>query len=185
MIWGKRKITSSFRPGWGVLPYKRLTGCALGWGRIFNRGQTITGWRFQQSYQNGVAHFLIFGVRQFFIFTVSKRTRMFVLQVKNKVFFIQCKVRTYQKVTKLGSRKLRFCPKVTKMWSIIGYRINYNGVGTLRGQRHIPSKNYPKYPPGVKVFNSFDVHSKYIVAFPISVKTSASSNNILNLLYLL
>ena len=27
----------------------------------------------------GVAHFLIFGVRQFFIFTISKRTRMFFL----------------------------------------------------------------------------------------------------------
>ena len=30
-------------------------------------------------------------VRQFFIFTVSKRTRMFVLQMKSKVFFIQSK----------------------------------------------------------------------------------------------
>ena len=28
------------------------------------------------------------GVRQFFTFTVSKRTRMFVLQMKSKVFFI-------------------------------------------------------------------------------------------------
>ena len=35
---------------------------------------------------NGVAHFLIFGVRQFFICKVSKRTRMFVLFVKSKVF---------------------------------------------------------------------------------------------------
>ena len=33
-----------------------------------------------------------FGVRQFFTFAVSKRTRMFVLLVKSKVFFIQCKV---------------------------------------------------------------------------------------------
>ena len=31
---------------------------------------------------------------EFFIFTVSKRTRMFVLQVKSKVFFIQYKVDT-------------------------------------------------------------------------------------------
>ena len=45
------------------------------------------------------------------------------------------------KVTKLGSRKLHICPKVTKMGSIIGHRIDYNGVGALRGQRHIPSKN--------------------------------------------
>ena len=37
---------------------------------------------------HGVAHFRIFGVRQFFIFMVSKCTRMFVLQMKSKVFFI-------------------------------------------------------------------------------------------------
>ena len=51
-------------------------------------------------------------------------------------------------MTKLGSRKLHICPKVTKMGSIIGHRIDYNGVGALRGQRHIASKNYPKYHPG-------------------------------------
>ena len=44
-------------------------------------------------------------------------------------------------MTKLGSRKLHICPKVTKMGSIIGHRIDYNGVGALRAQRHIPSKN--------------------------------------------
>ena len=32
-----------------------------------------------------------FGVRQVFIFMVSKRTRMFVLYMKSKVFFIQSK----------------------------------------------------------------------------------------------
>ena len=35
--------------------------------------------------------FGFFGVRQVFIFMVSKRTRMFVLQMKSKVFFIQSK----------------------------------------------------------------------------------------------
>ena len=30
--------------------------------------------------------------------------------------------------------------QVTKMGSIVGHRIDYNGVGVLRGQRHIPSK---------------------------------------------
>ena len=40
---------------------------------------------------NVVTHFRSFGVSQFFIFTVSKRTRMFVLQMKSKVFFIQSK----------------------------------------------------------------------------------------------
>ena len=32
------------------------------------------------------------------------------------------------------------------MGSIIGHSIEYNGVGVLRGQRHIPSKSWPKYP---------------------------------------
>ena len=35
------------------------------------------------------------------------------------------------------------------MWSITGQKIDYNGVGALRGQGHIPSKHKPKYrPPG-------------------------------------
>ena len=33
------------------------------------------------------------------------------------------------------------------MESIIGEKIDYNGVGALRGQRHIPNKHKPKYPP--------------------------------------
>ena len=32
------------------------------------------------------------------------------------------------------------------MGYIIGQKIDYNGVGALRGQRHIPSKHKPKYP---------------------------------------
>ena len=47
----------------------------------------------------------------------------------------------------MGLRKLHICPNVTKMGSIIGRKIDYNGVGAPRGQRHIPSKSYPKYPP--------------------------------------
>ena len=46
-----------------------------------------------------------------------------------------------EKVTKLGSQKLHICPKVTKMGSINGHRIDCRGVGALRGQWHIPSKN--------------------------------------------
>ena len=34
------------------------------------------------------------------------------------------------------------------MGSIIGQKIDYNGVGALRGQRQIPSKHKPKYSPG-------------------------------------
>ena len=43
---------------------------------------------------------------------------------------------------------------MTKVGSIIGRRIDYNGVGALRGQQHIPSKNlrnlpnFPFPPPG-------------------------------------
>ena len=28
------------------------------------------------------------------------------------------------------------------MWSIIGHRIDYNAVGALRGQRHIPGNKF-------------------------------------------
>ena len=48
-------------------------------------------------------------------------------------------------MTKLGSRKLDIYPKVTKMGSIIGHRIDHNGVGG--GQRHISGKNLAKSPP--------------------------------------
>ena len=33
------------------------------------------------------------------------------------------------------------------MGSIIGHRVDYNEVGVLRGQWHIPDKDWPKYPP--------------------------------------
>ena len=33
------------------------------------------------------------------------------------------------------------------MGSITGHKKDYNGAGALRGQRHIPSKTEPKYPP--------------------------------------
>ena len=36
---------------------------------------------------------------------------------------------------------------MTKLGSIVGHRIDYNVVGVLRGQRHMPSKTWPKYPP--------------------------------------
>ena len=44
--------------------------------------------------------------------------------------------------------KITYLLKVTKMGSIIGQTIDYNGVGAQRGQRHIPSKNVAKHPPG-------------------------------------
>ena len=86
-----------------------------------------------------------FWVGQFFIFTVSKRTRMFVLSVKSEVFFIQYSVDTWIE-SDFESRKLHISPKVTKVGSIIGHRTDYNGVRALRGQRHIPSKINPSTP---------------------------------------
>ena len=44
-------------------------------------------------------------------------------------------------VLEITTYTLTICPKVTKMGSIIGHRVDYNGVGVPRGQRHIPSKN--------------------------------------------
>ena len=38
-------------------------------------------------------------------------------------------------------RENYICPKVTKMGFEIGHRIDYNGVGALRGQRYLASKN--------------------------------------------
>ena len=61
-------------------------GCAPGWGRIFTTGWTITGLHFQESKQNRVAHFRIFGARKFFTLTVSKSNSMFLMYVKSKVF---------------------------------------------------------------------------------------------------
>ena len=52
---------------------------------------------------NGVAHFRIFGVRQFFIFMVSKCTRMFVLQMKSKVFFINFIIQKMDQLIKIES----------------------------------------------------------------------------------
>ena len=57
-------------------------------------------------------------------------------------------------MTKSESQKLHICPKVTKMVSIIGHKIDCNGVGALRGQWHIPSKNLPKHLcPGNRTLN--------------------------------
>ena len=55
-------------PG-GYFLIRGYWGCAAGWGRIFNR---VTSQRM------GSHIFGSFRVKQFFIFTVSKRARMFV-----------------------------------------------------------------------------------------------------------
>ena len=47
--------------------------------------------------------------------------------------------------------------KVTKMGSIFGHRIDYNGVGVLRDQRHIPSSSIPVSIPDNAVICVFIV----------------------------
>ena len=89
---------------------------------------------------------------------------MFVAQMKSEVFFIQSKkwVNSWKwKVTKLGSRKLHICPKVTKMGSIIGNGIDYNGVGALTGQRHIPCKINPSNPPPPGIYLNEDLNQDW------------------------
>ena len=43
-----------------------------------------------------------------------------------------------------GIAKITYLPITDYDGSIIGHRIDYNGVRALRGQRHIPSKNLPQ-----------------------------------------
>ena len=63
-------------------------------GVAFTTGLTIRGSQI----------FGFWGVTQFFIFLVSKRTRMFVLQVYSKVFFIKLKKKYCRPIHK--NRKL-------------------------------------------------------------------------------
>ena len=72
-------------PGGRVLPYKRLMRV----GSHFHDWVDHNGVAFSIELLEWSRAFS--GVRQFLIFTVRKRTRMFVLQMKSKVFFIQSK----------------------------------------------------------------------------------------------
>ena len=71
-------------------------------------------------------------------------------------------------MTKLGSQKLHFCPKETKMGSILGHRIDYNGVGgSERPAEHTQQKftQVPPPPPlGRQVFKLTLVYTEIIKA---------------------
>ena len=77
------RYSSEHAAAQGVLPYKRLIGMCHWVGSHFHDWIDYNG--IFNSYEDGVAHSRDFGVRKIFIFTVSKRTRMFLLQVKSKV----------------------------------------------------------------------------------------------------
>jgi len=125
--------------GGRVLPYKRLMGMCRWMESHFHDWIEYNGVAFSIVPRVGSHIFGFFGVRQFFILTVSKRTRIFVYcrwKVKCSSFNQKNgSIHKKKKVTNSGSRKLHICPKVTKLGSIIGHRIDYNGVGALRGQR--------------------------------------------------
>ena len=74
----------------GVLLYKRLTGMYRWIGSHFHDWIDYNGVAFSIEFLEWGGTFSDFWVRQFFILTVSKRTRMLLL--KGKVFFIQFKV---------------------------------------------------------------------------------------------
>ena len=63
-----------------AVSYKRLMGLCRWIGSHFHDWIDYDGVSFSiELLEHGVARFRVFGVRQFFIFTVRKRTRMFVL----------------------------------------------------------------------------------------------------------
>ena len=147
--------------GWGILPYKRLMEMYQWVGSHFHNWVDQNGAFSIELLEWGRTFSDFWTGKIDFIFTVSKRTRMFVLQLKIKVFFlffIQSKnwvISKKQKVSKLGSRKLHIFPKVTNMGSIIGHRIDYIGVGALGDQRHILNKKNnlsTSLPPGTHVY---------------------------------
>ena len=76
--------------GTGVLPYKRLMGMCRWMGSHFHEWIDYNGVAFSRELLEwGRAFSDFLGQDSSSYFTVSKRTRMFVLSMKSKVFFIQ------------------------------------------------------------------------------------------------
>ena len=74
----------------GVVFSLRLMGMCRWMGSHFHDWTGYNGVAFSiKLLEWGRTFFGVLGVRQFFIFTDSKRVRMFVLQMKSKAFFIQ------------------------------------------------------------------------------------------------
>ena len=89
--YGALKLAIRFPPG-GGLPYKRLRGMYRWTGSHFYDWINYNGVAFStELLEWGRTFSDLLGVRPFFIFTVSKRTSMSVLQMKSKMFFIQSK----------------------------------------------------------------------------------------------
>ena len=141
-------IVSGWAPRGVVLSYKRLMGMCHWMGSHFHDWIDYNGVAVSiQFLERGSHIFGFFGVRQFFIVTVSKLIRMFVPWVKSKVFFIQSKKwvsSLKQKVTKLSLRKLHICPKDgVYNWS--------QNRPCGRGQLQYPAKINPSWTNGRKL----------------------------------
>ena len=65
--------------GGGVLPYERLVELCRWMGSHFHDWIDYYGVAFLIELLEWGSHIFVFGLRQFFIFTVHKRTRTFVL----------------------------------------------------------------------------------------------------------
>ena len=81
--------------------------------------------------------------------------------------------------TKFGSRKSVFPKMTTKMGSIFGHKIDYYGVGVLRGRRHIPvpsnfnpNKGWFSYAAKVPADTAYDTTSTYENITPPTQETS-------------
>ena len=79
----------SLHPGGRVLPHKRLMVMCRWMRSHFRDWIDYNGVAFSIELLEWGRTFSDFGVRQFFIFTVSKRTRMFVLYVKSVLHSVQ------------------------------------------------------------------------------------------------
>ena len=89
-----RALCTTCSPGREVLPDKKLMGMWRWIGSHFHDWIDCNAVAFSIELLEWGRTFSYSWVRQFFIFTVSKRTRMFVLSVKSRVFFIQYRVDT-------------------------------------------------------------------------------------------
>ena len=63
------------------------------------------------------------------------------------------------------------------MGSITGHKIDYNGAGALRGQRHIPSKTKPKSVPAVPAdYHRLSFYTEAMASIKVNNKFSSPIN---------
>ena len=100
----------------------------------------------------GLHIFEFFWVRQFFIFTVSKRNRMFVLQMKSKVFFFQSKkingsIHKNRKWISWDHKNYIFAQRWLRWDLILATEKTIMGKGLWEASGTYPAKINPSTPP--------------------------------------